>query len=276
MQSRVTKKRFEDAIDNPFKYVKENLQEEAPTISSFVATCLEELPELAKQGVDEVAVRDVAGTIFLAGVDTTSAALKSFFLEATLHPEMVLSAQKELDEVIGRDRLPEFSDMPDLPYISAIVKEVIRLTPPVPLGAPHRAMEDDIYEGQFIPAGSTIIDNVWAMLRDESVYPDPHTFNPERFLKDGQINPDVKDPDQMGAFGFGRRACPGKYFALRVMFLTISHTLATFDISKCLDEDGNPIIPKVEYPPAVFLHPGPFPSSIVPRSAQALSLITGQ
>lgn len=111
-----------------------------------------------------------------------------------------------------------------------------------------------------------------AMLRDESVYPDPHTFNPERFLKDGQINPDVKDPDQMGAFGFGRRyfvlrwmiilyspgdtsfrACPGKYFALRVMFLTISHTLATFDISKCLDEDGNPIIPKVEYPPAVFL-----------------------
>ena len=109
------------------------------------------------------------------------------------------------------------------------------------------------------------------MFHDESVYPDPHTFNPDRFLKDGQINPEVKNPEQI-AFGYGRRyfvlrwilvlyssgdtsfrICPGRYFAARVLFLTVAHTLATFDISKCLDEDGNPIVPKREYSPAFFL-----------------------
>jgi cytochrome P450 len=102
------------------------------------------------------------------------------------------------------------------------------------------------------------------MFHDESVYPDAHTFNPERFLKDGQINPDVKDPEQM-LFGYSRRyfhsqrtpihritrgfsrICPGRFFALRVLFLTVASLLATFDISKCLDEDGNPIVPEENY-----------------------------
>ena len=83
-------------------------------------------------------------------------------------------------------------------------------------------MQDDVYQGIFIPAGATIVDNTWyvirfcepfgnrlrimirATTRDESVYPDPHVFNPGRFLKDGQINPDVKDPEQF-VFGWGRR-----------------------------------------------------------------------
>ena len=80
-----------------------------------------------------------------------------------------------------------------------------------------------MYKGLHIPAGTTIIDNAWcaiqfcriilvgdrmpgrAMFRDASVYPDPHVFNPDRFLKDGQINPNVKDPEEAGGFGWGRR-----------------------------------------------------------------------
>jgi len=107
-----------------------------------------------------------------------------------------------------------------------------------------------------------------AVFRNESVYPNAHKFNPNRFLKDGQINLDVKDPEQL-VFGWGRRyfysqqplffllhfggdayfsrICPGRHFALRVIFLTIAHILAVFDISKCLDEDGNPIVPDGEY-----------------------------
>ena len=64
----------------------------------------------------------------------TSSAIKSFFLAATLHPEIVRLGQQELDEVLGGDRLPEFSDKPRLPYISAIVKEVLRWRPPTALG----------------------------------------------------------------------------------------------------------------------------------------------
>jgi cytochrome P450 len=63
----------------------------------------------------------------------TASSLQSFFLAATLHPEMVRLAQKELDEVIGGDRLPDLSDKPQLPYITAFVKEVLRWGPPVPL-----------------------------------------------------------------------------------------------------------------------------------------------
>jgi len=238
-----------------------------------VATCLEELPEFAKDGVDEEVILGMSGTVYLAGEETTSSAIQSFFLAATLHPEIVRSAQRELDEVLGGERLPDFSDKPRLPYISAIVKEVLRWRPPTPVGVSHRLMEDYVYKGQFIPAGTVIMDNTWAMFRDESVYPNAHIFNPDRFLKDGQINPEVKDPEQI-VFGYGRRICPGRHFVVRVLFLTIAHTLATFDISKCLDEDGNPIVPRRESPPSLFLHPLPFECSITPRSAQALSLVT--
>ena len=109
----------------------------------------------------------------------TSSAIQSFFLAATLHPEVVRLAQQQLDEVLGRERLPDFSDMPRLPYIPAIAKEVLRWRPPTPIGAssynvarciglaklvsgtPNRLMEDDVYNGQFIPAGTTIMDNTW-------------------------------------------------------------------------------------------------------------------
>jgi cytochrome P450 len=105
------------------------------------------------------------------------------------------------------------------------------------------------------------------MFRDESVYPDAHVFNPGRFIKDGHIDPNVKDPEEI-VFGWGRRyfhpgpthlflvlntggnfirICPGRHFVLRVLWLTIARVLATFDISKSLDEDGNPITPDGKY-----------------------------
>ena len=104
------------------------------------------------------------------------------------------------------------------------------------------------------------------VFRDESMYPDAHKFNPGRFIKDGQIDLNVRDPEQV-LFGWGRRyfihdtnpalqitrefsrICLGKQFALRVLFLTIARTLATFDISMCLDGDGNPIVPDGKFAP---------------------------
>ena len=138
------------------------------------------------------------------------------------NPYTVKKAQKQLDDVLGGERLPEHSDINQLPYISAIVKETLRWAPAVPTGSPHRLMEDDIYKGMFIPAGATVIENIWSVYSsnqgrispdtsgrgvcyDENVYPDPETFNPERFLtKDGKIDPSVKDPELM-VFGSGRR-----------------------------------------------------------------------
>ena len=79
----------------------------------------------------------------------------------TLNPHVLRRAQEELDRVVGRDRLPDFSDQVDLPYTSAIVKEVLRWGCPVPIGLVKRVMLDDTYKGYSIPAGTTVVDNIW-------------------------------------------------------------------------------------------------------------------
>ena len=79
-------------------------------------------------------VMGIASSLLTIPFLKTSSAIKSFFLAATLHPEVVRLAQRELDEVLDGERLPDFSDKPRLPYISAIVKEVLRWRPPTPLG----------------------------------------------------------------------------------------------------------------------------------------------
>ncbi|KAF9645498.1 CyP450 monooxygenase [Thelephora ganbajun] len=273
--ARIAKKNIDDSVNSPFKHVKESFEADTITASSFVTTCLEELPELSKDGVDEEVIRGVGASIYFGEHHChVASAIKSFFLAATLHPEVVRLAQRELDEVLGGERLPDFSDKPQLPYISAVVKEVLRWRPPTPLGSGHRLMEDDTYKGLFIPAGAIVIDNTWAIFRNESVYPDAHAFKPDRFLKDGRIDLEVKDPEE-SLFGWGRRVCPGRHFALRLLFLTVARTLATFDVSKCLDGDGNPIVPDGKYTPGVISHPLPFRSDIKPRSTHALSLIEG-
>lgn len=77
------------------------------------------------------------------------------------NPDVMKVAQRQLDSVLGSDRLPNHSDIDDLPYITAIVKETLRWAPPVPIGATHRLMEDDEYRGMFIPRGATIVENIW-------------------------------------------------------------------------------------------------------------------
>ena len=84
---------------------------------------------------------------------------------------VVKKAQKQLDEVTGGERLPEHSDIAELPYITAIIKEIFRWSPPVPMGASHRLMEDDVYKGMFIPAGTILLENIWWVL--------PFTFEPD-------------------------------------------------------------------------------------------------
>jgi len=77
-----------------------------------------------------------------------------------LHPHVVRKAQEELDRVVGNERLPELSDQENLPYISALMKELLRWACPLPFGLPKRVTEDDIYKGFLIPAGAHIIENL--------------------------------------------------------------------------------------------------------------------
>ncbi|KAJ3761410.1 cytochrome P450 [Lentinula raphanica] len=181
-----------------------------------------------------------------AASETMSGVLAWFFLAMVMYPEVQAKAQAELDRVVGRDRLPSFEDMQHLPYIRAIVRESLRLNPVDPLGLQHRSIEDDIYNGYFIPKGTICIANVWAMNRDVDVYgADAHLFRPERHLdKDGKFNqaafPRTKNEGH-NTFGFGRRICVGRYLAVNSLFLSMASILWFFDIKPPVNDDGSPV-----------------------------------
>ncbi|KAJ7454131.1 cytochrome P450 [Mycena latifolia] len=237
---------------------------------------IEHLKGLGDEDVyyQEQDVKGTAATMFAAGADTTVSSLGTFVLAMLLNPDAQKRAQAEIDSITGGKYLPDFEDEASLPYVSALVKEVLRWRNVTPLAVPHLLTTDDEYRGYRLPAGSMIIGNTWAILHDEAMYPDPHAFKPERFLIDGKANPAVRDPD--AAFGFGRRVCPGRYLATSSVWITVASILATFDINKAVDDMGNTIEPTGEYIISSLLSvPLPFKCSITPRSEAAVTLIKG-
>ncbi|KIJ29092.1 hypothetical protein M422DRAFT_249623 [Sphaerobolus stellatus SS14] len=134
-----------------------------------------------------------------------------------------------------------FTDKNDLPYIEAIVKEVMRWWQPLPMGIAHCSMEDDVYRGYKIPKGSRIIANVWGILHDESIFPQPNEFRPERFLASEKNSDIICDPALSGFFGWGRRICPGQPLAEASLWIQIASILAAFRLDPAKDEMGKEI-----------------------------------
>ncbi|KAF7343507.1 hypothetical protein MSAN_01971000 [Mycena sanguinolenta] len=204
--------------------------------------------------VMEKDIKETAAASYAAGADTTVSAMSTFALAMLKHPEAQKKAQAELDAVIGHGHLPSLSDAPALPYVSALVKEVLRLENVAPIGLPHRILVEDQYRGYRIPANSIVIGNVWALMHDEDIFPDSKAFKPERFLLDGKLNPDIQDPES-AIYGFGRRICPGRHLANSSLWLTMASILATFDLKKAIAEDGSVIEPSYEYSSALVFAP---------------------
>ncbi|KAF8992407.1 cytochrome P450 [Cyathus striatus] len=219
---------------------------------------------------EEYAIREVCATAYSAGTDTTVSAMGTFFLAMLTSPNAQLKAQNEIDNVIGTTRLPEYDDRESLPYVEAVFREVMRWNPVLPLAVPRYTTADDVYNGYYVPKGTIVIPNMWAMAHDESIYPDPNKFKPERFFKEnGQLNGDISELP----FGFGRRICPGRHMASATVWLTIATILSAFNIRKAKDDYGNEIPVSGVYTDATVSHPEPFKCSITPRSEAAIELI---
>ncbi|KAF9447950.1 cytochrome P450, partial [Macrolepiota fuliginosa MF-IS2] len=141
--------------------------------------------------------------------------------------------------------------------------------PIAPLGLAHLTTEEDMYEGYYIPKGCTVFANVYAMLHDEKIFPNPTEFKPERFIKDGVISHDVLDPESVATFGFGRRICPGSQVALSMIYIAAASILSIFDISPMLDEKGNPVKVVPEFiAVSIVSEPLPFPCKFTPRQGK--------
>jgi len=150
--------------------------------------------------------------------------------ELIRHQDVLKKAQQELDAVVGRDRLVSETDLPRLTYLTAVIKETFRLHPSTPLSLPRVAAEECEVDGFRIPAGTTLLVNVWAIARDPEAWPEPLQFRPDRFLPGGShAGVDVKGSDfELIPFGAGRRICAGLSWGLRMVTLmtaTLVHAL---------------------------------------------------
>ncbi|KAJ1415240.1 Cytochrome P450 [Sesbania bispinosa] len=170
--------------------------------------------------------------LILAGSDTTVVTLTWALSLLLNHPMELKKAQDELDTHIGKDRKVEESDIKNLVYLQAIVKETLRLYPATPIITFRAAMDDCTFScGYHIPAGTHLMVNAWKIHRDGRVWPDPHDFKPERFLTSHK-DVDVRGQNfELVPFGSGRRACPGASLALRVIPFTLATLLHSFNVS---------------------------------------------
>ena len=136
-------------------------------------------------------------------------------------------AQAELEQVIGKGNQVKESDISRLPYLQAIIKEIFRLHPTVPLLLPRKAEKDVEIFDYTIPKGAQVLVNVWAISRDSTIWENPNEFKPERFL---ESSIDVKGRDfELSPFGGGRRICPGMPLAIRMLHLMLGSLLHSFD-----------------------------------------------
>lgn len=235
--------------------------------SCYVANTIEELQRKAQAGADirqdVQAVLDSGFAFYQGGVDTTEYAIKNFLLGVSLYPAVQARAREEIDRVVGNDRLPNFNDQDNLPYIHAIVLESLRWNPPIPFGFPNVSREDDTYLGYFIPKGTMVMKNLWQVSRDPNIYSDPPSFNPDRFVNE----PKELDPREW-VFGFGRRICAGNHLAYQISWIFIVSLLWGFEIKR---PDGEPLLEQdVDRFDFAFLSaPKPFRCDFIPRDGIA-------
>lgn len=261
-----------DLKNFPFDHVQERMS------TGDVAPCLitDTLNRMGHSEENAIAVKEVAAIAYGAASETSTSTLLVFILAMILHPEVQERAQAEIDQVVGKDRLPNFDDRQALPYVEAVFREILRWCPVVPFGIPHATTTSDIYDGYFIPKGVTVFTNTWAMTHDENKYPNPDEFKPERFLRgDGSLTSDTA----LVGFGWGRRSCVGRHLADASLWIAIVNFLAIFSVRKAVDEHGAdiPVVPK--FTTGVVIRPERFPCSIVPRfadtSEKTLTRLTG-
>ncbi|KAH9328163.1 hypothetical protein KI387_000271, partial [Taxus chinensis] len=174
--------------------------------------------------------------LFVAGSETTSTTIEWTMAEIIHNPNIMEKVKKELDEVLGQERIEKESDIDNLPYLHAVVKETLRLHPATPLLIHHRAKSSCEIDGYVIPKGALVFVNAWAVGRDPIAWKEPEMFFPERFL---DIEVEYKGQNfELIPFGSGRRICPGIPLAHRMVHIVVASLIQCFNW--CLTNGQNP------------------------------------
>nr|WEQ50540.1 cytochrome P450 76AH55 [Salvia officinalis] len=191
---------------------------------------LETLVDISQGNEYNLTIQDIPYLLFdlfVGGSETNTTSIEWIMTELLFHPDKLRKLKEELNSVVGENEQIRESDIPRLPYLQAVVKETLRYHPPGPLLLPRRSEADQEVNGCMIPKGAQILFNVWAMGRDPSIWENPESFEPERFLN--------KKVDFKGLhyelipFGAGRRICPGMPLATRILQMTVAVLVHNFE-----------------------------------------------
>ncbi|CAO1947830.1 unnamed protein product [Urochloa humidicola] len=231
--------RFRERFDLLFakiiqQRVEAGQQDEGEAATDFLETMLK-MEREGGDGKTSFTMNNVKALLLdmvVGGTETTSNTVEWAMAEIMHNPQVLKRAQEELDMVVGRDAIVEESHLSELHYLRMVIKETLRLHPPLPLMVPHCPTADSTVGGYHVPEGSRVFVNVWAIQRNPLVWNEPLEFNPERFAED---NVDGRKWDFTGnqfdyfPFGSGRRICAGIAMADKMTLYSTAMLLQAFD-----------------------------------------------
>ncbi|ENH73666.1 Steroid 17-alpha-hydroxylase/17,20 lyase [Fusarium oxysporum f. sp. cubense race 1] len=224
----------------------------------------------AKEPISDLDLAFTLATSVQGGIETSTRTMLWLFIAAAANKSFMKRAHAVLDAVVGRDRLPRFSDRSSLTYIDAIVSELLRWRPISPGGVPRRADKQDDFKGIRIAKTAMVLTNAWSIGRDEAVFDpslgDLDEFIPERWLDGGSMDADIKNQGDLrtslplSVFGQGRRSCLGKRVAVDGTFAQVAAMIWAFDFEPAEDVDA------MEMEVVWFMtEPKPFKFKLKPR-----------
>ncbi|XP_020266929.1 cytochrome P450 93A3-like [Asparagus officinalis] len=226
-------KRFDKMMEGIMKEKQEERQKERDTSQEIAKDLLDIMLDIASDDDAEMKltrenIKAFIQNVFVGGTDTSATTIVWALAELINQPTILWKARDEINTVVGMNRLVKESDIPNLPYLQAVVKETLRLHPAIPMII-RESNEHCKINGYDIPAKTRLLVNVWAIGRDPNHWSKPLDFKPERFIEIGK-GLDVRGQHfHLLPFGSGRRGCPGTTLALQVTQPMLAAMIQCFD-----------------------------------------------
>ncbi|CAL8256821.1 unnamed protein product [Lota lota] len=237
-------------------FIAKKVAEHRKTIESSTIRDMTDALILSMDQIRDTVGKDhvppTVGDVFGASQDTISTALQWIILILVRFPDMQQRLQEEVDKVVDRESLPSIEDQPKLPYVMAFIYEVMRYTSFIPLTIPHSTTADTTIMGYSVPKDRVVFVNQWSINRDQSIWTEPDSFDPQRFLNpDRSLNKDLVG--NVMIFSLGKRRCIGEDLSKMQLFLFTSLLAHQCHISS---DPAHP--PQMDYLYGLTLKPLPF------------------
>ncbi|XP_063420227.1 cytochrome P450 2C31-like [Mytilus trossulus] len=234
-------KQISNNVRETFKFFRTEINEHEKTLDTdnlrdFIDIYLKEIKNQEEEENSEFTAGQlltIMADLFVAGTETTATTIRWAIMYLLNNMDIQKKMHKEIEDVIGSGRPPCMSDKPNLPYCEAVILESLRLGNVVPYALPHKASDDIVYKGFTIPKDSIILPSLDSVAFDENLFPDAHSFKPERFIDE---NGRLCGQDKVLSFSLGRRVCLGEALARMELFLYITSLVQRFEF---LPQEGN-------------------------------------